>query len=82
MPTVISYEFQGCWLIASDSNFETLRGNAAALSAVMAACVGGGILLSVGVTRAVFSSFKERNEGTPTPDHLKAVIDEVRGLFN
>ncbi len=52
-----------------------LRKSPSAFSTVIAASIGGGVILAISVTRAVFSTFGERNDGVPMPEQLKQVID-------
>lgn len=57
-----------------------LRQSPTAFSTVIAASIGGGVVLAISVTRAVFSTFGERNEGVPMPEQLKQVIDVAKML--
>lgn len=70
------------WLLMVDSRFDAIRANPVAFSTALAALVGGGILLATSVSKAVFSTFAERNSGVPVPDHLKTVIDGIGSIFN
>jgi hypothetical protein len=63
-----------------NSSFAELRKSGAGFSTIIAASVGGIVLLLVSVTRSVFSTFAERNSGSPMPEHLKGVIDAVSSL--
>ncbi len=66
--------------ILVDQDFTELRKNSAGFSTIIAASIGGIVLLLVSVIRSVFSTFAERNSGSPIPEHLKGVIDAVSGL--
>lgn len=70
------------WLLVDSEGFEALRNNPVAFSTALAATVGGGILLATSVSKAVFSTFAERNSGVPMPDHLKAIVDGIGGIFS
>jgi hypothetical protein len=59
---------------------DSLRASPTAFSTVIAASIGGGVILAISVTRAVFSTFGERNDGVPMPEHLKQVIDVAKIL--
>ena len=65
------------WVVITWDSFSALRASPGAFSTTLAALVGGGIVLAVGVSRSVFSSFSERNGGMPMPEHLKTVIDGI-----
>lgn len=69
------------WVIVDWDSFARLRNTPLAFSTAIAAAIGGGVVLSISVTKAVFSSFAERNAGVPMPEHFKAVIDAVGHLF-
>jgi hypothetical protein len=60
------------------STLTGLRNSPSAFSTVVAASIGGGVILAISVTRAVFSSFGERNDGVPMPEQLKQVIDVAK----
>lgn len=62
------------------SLLDDLRKSPSAFSTVVAASIGGGVILAISVTRAVFSTFGERNEGVPMPEQLKQVIDVAKIL--
>ena len=70
------------WLLMTDARFDAIRGNPVAFSTALAALVGGGVLLATSVSKAVFSTFAERNSGVPMPDHLKTVVDGIGNIFN
>ena len=60
------------------SSLTELRKSPSAFSTVIAASIGGGVILAISVTRAVFSTFSERNDGVPMPEQLKQVIDVAK----
>jgi hypothetical protein len=64
-----------------DASFNPIRANPVAFSTALAASVGGGVLLATSVSKAVFSTFSERNNGVPMPDHLKTVVDGIGSIF-
>lgn len=66
--------------LTQDASFVDLRKNPTAFAATLASVVGGGTLLAGTVTKSVFLSFKNRNEGLPIPKHFKEVIDSVNAL--
>lgn len=70
------------WLLADGDRFAKLRETPVAFSTVVAATIGGGVILAISLTRAVFSTFAERNVGVPMPDHLKGVMDAVGSLIS
>lgn len=77
---LIGFVFIACQL-TQDARFVDLRKNPTAFAATLASVVGGGTLLAGTVTKSVFLSFKNRNEGLPIPEHFKEVIDSVNSLI-
>lgn len=69
------------WLVVSAARFEALRANPSALSVILAAGVGGGVVLTGTTIKAVFSSFAERNAGVPMPEHFATIWDALKSLF-
>jgi hypothetical protein len=80
MLIVIGLAFTLYQLLVGDA-FSNLRSVPVAFSTALAAVVGGGVILVSGVSKAVFSSFAERNAGVPVPDHLKSVMDGLNSIF-
>lgn len=68
------------WLLMVDTRFDAIRANPVAFSTALAALVGGGVLLATSVSKAVFSTFAERNSGVPMPDHLKTVVEGIGSI--
>jgi hypothetical protein len=62
------------------TSLNDLRQSPTAFSTVIAASIGGGVILAIGVTRAVFSTFGERNDGVPMPEQLRQVIEVAKIL--
>jgi hypothetical protein len=61
-------------------HFMALANNPNALAVLIGGAIGGTVVLAIGVTRAVHSTFAERNAGMPMPEHLKTVIDAVKTI--
>ncbi len=66
-------------LCLSDRIFGDNPGNA--LTALIVACVGGIVVVTIAALRGAFAPLKERNEGLPMPEHIKQVVELGQGMF-
>jgi RsiW-degrading membrane proteinase PrsW (M82 family) len=67
---------------ALNNEFKTaFTGNPHGLSVLIGAVFGGVVVIAIAFTRAVHSTFAERNAGMPMPEHLKTVVDTIKNVL-